>query len=337
VAEPVAAVAVCAGCGSDLAPSLLVCPACQRLVHAEELKALAGEAESLGAHKVWADAADRWQRALALLPPGTRQREAVSARYADALSRSQASGARPPAPSKMPKALAGLGAVGLLLWKLKFLATFLALKLPTILSFAASFGVYWAAWGWKFALGFLLLIYVHEMGHVTAARRAGLPVTSPMFIPGVGAFIRLQVQPRSPEEEARIGLAGPVFGLAATAVCATYARATGSELIAALAHASALINLFNLVPIWQLDGSRAFRALNRTQQLLAAASLAGAWLITDDGLVLLLAIVAGGRALTTRGRAGNGYWAATGAFCFTALALAQAAAWLVPLLAHPAR
>src|SRR3989454_12639768 len=78
-----------------------------------------------------------------------------------------------------------------------------------------SAGVYWAAWGWKFALGVVLSIYVHEMGHVQALQRYGIKATAPMFIPGVGAVVRLKQYPASPREDARVGLAGPLGGLGA--------------------------------------------------------------------------------------------------------------------------
>jgi Zn-dependent protease len=225
-----------------------------------------------------------------------------------------------------------LGAVGLLIWKMKFLVGFFALKLPTLLTFAASLAVYWAAWGWQFALGFLLCMYVHELGHVAAARKYGLPVSAPMFVPGFGAFIRLRAHPRTASENAWIGLAGPLAGMAATAVCAGLAFVTGSKLLAAVASGSALLNLFNLVPIWQLDGARAFHGFTRAQQVMATLSLVGAWLITNDGLVGVIAIVAIGRSLTFPVRKDASDWRAAAAFIASAVGLA-ALAWVTTPLA----
>jgi Zn-dependent protease len=168
-----------------------------------------------------------------------------------------------------------------------------------------SFGVYWAVWGWKFALGLVLSIYVHEMGHVIALRRYGFKASAPMFIPGLGAFIRLRQQVVDPREDAAIGLAGPIYGLGAAAVTAALWYATKDPLLAAIAGVGAWINLFNLLPIGTLDGGRAFHALSRPQRALAAASVAAAWFITNDGLLLLLLIVCGVRCFERREERGD--------------------------------
>ena len=87
-----------------------------------------------------------------------------------------------------------------------------------------SLGVYWTAWGWQFALGIILSIYVHEMGHVFALHRYGFKAAAPMFVPGVGALVRLQQPVTNTREDADIGLAGPIYGLGA----ALFAGATGA-------------------------------------------------------------------------------------------------------------
>src|SRR5690349_22006017 len=99
----------------------------------------------------------------------------------------------------------------------------------------ASIGLYWALYGWKFGLGFVLSIYIHEMGHVTALARYGIPATPPMFIPGFGAFVRLKAYPANPGEDARTGLAGPLWGLGAALAAMGVSIATGSDLWAAIA------------------------------------------------------------------------------------------------------
>jgi Zn-dependent protease len=181
--------------------------------------------------------------------------------------------------------------------------------------------VYWTLWGLWFALGVVLSIYVHEMGHVAALRRYGIAATAPMFIPGFGALIRMKQAPVTPRENARIGIAGPVWGLGAAVTALAGAHLGGGPMWVAVARTGAWINLFNLLPIWQLDGSRAFASLTRMHRWLATAALAAAWLITRDGVVLLVLIVAGFRALTAgvpveRDR-GALAW-----FAFVALALA---------------
>jgi Zn-dependent protease len=205
----------------------------------------------------------------------------------------------------------GLGALGLsalaLAWKGKFLVL-LALtkaktlllgltKLPTLLSMFFTVGVYTTVFGWKFALGFVLSIYVHEIGHVVALRRYGIPATAPMFVPGLGAFVRLKQYPASPREDATVGLAGPLWGLGAAVFCAMWWVATDHPLAAALAQVGAWINLFNLLPVWQLDGGRGWHALDRSQRWMATAALGLGWFLSGDTLVLIVGLVALVRAV----------------------------------------
>src|SRR5207237_9867331 len=111
--------------------------------------------------------------------------------------------------------LAGIGALAMLVWKFKFIAAFVLTKgkflllgltkASTFFSMFLALGVYWTVWGWKFALGLVLSIYVHEMGHVAALRRFGIRARAPMFIPGVGAIVRSQQRPANPIEDSRVG------------------------------------------------------------------------------------------------------------------------------------
>jgi len=172
--------------------------------------------------------------------------------------------------------------------------------LGTLLSFMVGLSVYWALWGWKFALCFLLSIYVHEMGHVAALQRFGIPATAPTFIPGFGAFVRLKQHPATDREDARVGLAGPVWGLGAALFALALYAATGNPLWAGVARAGAWLNLFNLIPIWQLDGSRGIRSLNRLQIWMLALLTATMWMVTEDGMLVLVALVMAFRASTKR-------------------------------------
>src|SRR5439155_20796972 len=183
------------------------------------------------------------------------------------LGRDLPTGAIPVAPSagnKAPglRAATGVGAIGLLLWKLKALLLGLT-KGTTLFSMLLSLGVYWTAWGWKFALGLVLSIYVHEMGHVAALRRYGIRASAPMFIPGVGAVIRAQQSPANPIEDARVGLAGPIWGLGAALASLGLYLVTDWPICLAMARVGAWINLFNLLPLWPLDGGRGFQSLPR--------------------------------------------------------------------------
>jgi Zn-dependent protease len=161
-------------------------------------------------------------------------------------------------------------------------------------------GVYWSLYGWKFAVGFVLGIYVHEMGHVWMLKHYGLRASAPMFIPGFGAFVSLYDSPQSVGQDARIGLAGPLWGAAAALACLPPAALLGSGVLFAVAHATAYINLFNLTPVWQLDGGRAFRALDRKQRLMLLALMVLLWFVTSQGMFLILALGAAWRAFAQR-------------------------------------
>jgi Zn-dependent protease len=123
-------------------------------------------------------------------------------------------------------------------------------KFKTLLTMLASMGLYWNWFGWRFAVGFVLGIYVHEMGHVWALHRLGLRASTPMFIPGFGAFISLYDSPANVGQDARIGLAGPLWGAAAAlAFLLPSLFLPGGTLWLAIARATAMINLFNLTPV----------------------------------------------------------------------------------------
>ena len=306
----------CLECGAELAPTLLACPTCGTLVHAIRLGQLADAARSASERSDVAAALAAWREAVVLLPSNSRQREVVAAKIAQLSRSAQVAGSHASVPghghaSPGKKAAAGLGALGLLLWKFKLVLLFVLTKgkllllgltkASTILSMLLSLGVYWTAWGWKFALGFVLSIYVHEMGHVVALRKYGIKATAPLFIPGLGAVILSRQHPSSPQEDAEIGLAGPIYGLGAAVASLGLWLATKQPILAAIAVAGAWINLFNLLPIWVLDGGRAFRALSRRQRWLAAAAVGASYLATRDGMLLLLLIVVGARALTEKG------------------------------------
>ena len=153
-------------------------------------------------------------------------------------------------------------------------------KTSTFFSMMLSMGVYWTVFGWKFALGLVLSIYVHEMGHVFALNRLGIAASAPMFIPGFGAMVRMHQYPASPAEDAYVGLAGPVWGLFAAIFAWLVYLAGGGEIWGVIARMGAWINLFNLIPIWQLDGHRGFRALSKRIRLTMLLIVgAAAWFI----------------------------------------------------------
>ena len=298
----------CTVCGSDIAPGILACPGCHRLVHAETLKGHREDAEraSLAGDRQAELAA--WRLAIELLPPQSRQHALVLEKIST-LSDAVESAPVPAVPASGAwKWLSGLGAAGIFLWKFKFLLVALATKgkllllgltkASTVFSMLLSFGVYWTAWGMWFALGLVLSIYVHEMGHIAALRRFGIATTSPMFVPGLGAFIRMRGRHLSPREDARIGLAGPLWGLGAAVAALAAGALGGGPMWTAIAHTGAWINLFNLLPVWQLDGSRGFASLTRVHRFVVVGAFAAGWLIAGDGLFVLLIGVAAVRAFS---------------------------------------
>jgi Zn-dependent protease len=306
---PLAAVP-CPHCGTVVAPALLNCPSCHRLTHADLLKSLASQAQLPGQNP--AKALELWRDALALLPLDSRQHQAVSesiARLSKEVESKRFAGGGASAPGKKGKGALFVVAAVLLgvAFKLKFVFVFilthlkfLALGLTksgVLVSMALSLGVYWTAWGWKFALGLIASIYVHEMGHVMKLKAYGIKATAPMFIPGVGAYVRLKQSVANATEDARVGLAGPVWG--AGAALAFYAAHAlwHWPMAAAIAKIGAWINLFNLLPLWQLDGGRAFRAFSRNQKWLLAVVMAFVWGVTREGLLILLLLAAIFRAV----------------------------------------
>jgi Zn-dependent protease len=109
-----------------------------------------------------------------------------------------------------------------------------------------------------------------------------------MFVPGLGAFVRLKQRPVSPREDARVGLAGPIWGLGAALVAWGIHLAGGGPIWAAIARVGALINLFNLLPLGPLDGGRAFGALSRVQRIGLACWIGAVWAFTHEGMLVLL-------------------------------------------------
>lgn len=304
----------CEKCGTEIAPALLACPGCGALVHAHELKQLADLATRAESP---VDALAHWRRALELLPAGSRQYEVIQEKVkslAIEVDRGNFPAKRSAATAGHPsRKQAALGIIGTVLaialtfgTKFKFLIIFLLTKgklillglanAGTMLSMFASFALYWTIFGWKFAAGLVLSIYVHEMGHVYELRRFGVKASAPMFVPGLGALVLLREKLHSPIEDARVGLAGPWWGFGAALATWAWAWWMQSPLATAIAHVAAWLNLLNLMPVWQLDGSRAFRALSRRQRWIAVVILLGVFLTLQEMMVGIVLIVACVRA-----------------------------------------
>ncbi len=131
----------------------------------------------------------------------------------------------------------------------------------TSASMLVSIAAYSLIWGWTFALGFVLLLLVHEMGHVIQLRREGVEASAPLFIPFLGAVVGARSLGGNALAEARVGLAGPVLGSLGAAALVPVALATDNDFWFALAFTGFFLNLFNLLPVVPLDGGRAFAAM----------------------------------------------------------------------------
>jgi Zn-dependent protease len=188
------------------------------------------------------------------------------------------------------------GAVGggllFVLGKAKFLGLLAgALKWKTLATMLLSIGAYALEWGWAFAAGFVLLIFVHEMGHAVALRREGIPAGAPVFIPFVGAFVAMHGQPRDAAVEARVAMAGPLIGSLAAWVVLGAGLVWQYPLLVALGHTAVLINLFNLVPVPPLDGGRIAGAFTRGYWIAGYAVGAVALVLTRSPLLLIVLVL----------------------------------------------
>ncbi len=193
--------------------------------------------------------------------------------------------------SNLKKALGLLAVLGVLLFKFKGVLLAGLKFLPVILKTGGtmflSIGAYAMLWGWKFAVGFVVLIFVHECGHLLAAKRIGLKVGAPVFIPFMGAIIALKEAPRNAWIEAQVGIGGPLLGTIGSVISLGISFLTGNGLFAAIAYSGFFLNLFNLAPIGFLDGGRVVTALSPWLWLVGAVVVA-LMMIAHFNFILLL-------------------------------------------------
>jgi Zn-dependent protease len=182
-----------------------------------------------------------------------------------------------------PIAAAGAALVkyGAVLFKAKFL-----------FSIFVSFGVYLWIGGIWFAVGLIVLLFVHEMGHVLEAKRQGLPVSAPMFIPLLGAMITMKENPRDAWHEARLALAGPILGSLGAAAIYLAGVAEDSNRLKAIAFLGFFLNLFNLLPVVPLDGGRAVAALHPALWLVGLLALGGLVVLRPNPILILILVFA---------------------------------------------
>ena len=309
---------ICGRCGTECAAHALACPVCLALVHRDRLQELSELA-------VAASPTDRelarahWQEALGLVPVQSKQYQQITERIA-ALGDEPGASPQTGGGRWWGSSAVGVGGTIALLFagKLKFLVLGLT-KLSTVASMFGFIAVYWAIHGWPLAVGIAASIYVHEMGHVAMLRKLGIHATAPLFIPGVGAVVMLKQHISDPVMDARIGLAGPMWGLGATVAAWLAYLSLSTPIWLAIAEISGFINLFNLMPIWQLDGARGFKPLSREQRVMVTVAIAAALWLTA---VPVLWIV-GGVAMyqTFRGNPGPGHAPTAATFAGLVLAL----------------
>jgi Zn-dependent protease len=163
--------------------------------------------------------------------------------------------------------------------------------LTTGLSMFVSVGFYAALWPWQFAVGFVVLLFVHEMGHVLMIRRHGLKASAPVFVPFFGAAIALREQPQNAQTEAEIGIAGPILGTVGAFACLGLSFLTGNPLFLALTYIGFMLNLFNLIPLGQLDGGRVAAAISPKLWLVGLIAMLVAYFKWHNPIMLFILIV----------------------------------------------
>jgi Zn-dependent protease len=156
-----------------------------------------------------------------------------------------------------------------------------------------SIAAYTVIWGLPFAFGFVVLLLVHEMGHVIQLRREGIRASAPMFIPFLGAVITSRSLGENALAEARVGLAGPILGSVASAACILVWQLTGNDIWRALAFTGFFLNLFNLIPVSPFDGGRAMAAMAPWMWLLGLALMVGLIFALHSAFILLFAVLGG--------------------------------------------
>lgn len=136
----------------------------------------------------------------------------------------------------------------------KFLTSGLSMMLTVV--------IYTFIYGWKYAVGIVLLLFIHEMGHLIASRRLGLNTSLPMFIPFFGAVIQMKETPKDAKTESIVGIAGPIFGALGSFFCLWMGEIFDSMLLYALAYFGFFLTVFNLIPAHPLDGGRIVTAIS---------------------------------------------------------------------------
>jgi Zn-dependent protease len=232
-------------------------------------------------------------------PPGFGQPEPAAVDDDSAHPQGQRAEPIHPGSGRLKGLAAGAGALGLLALKFGTKLKALLLLLPklkiftTSASMLVSIAAYSLIWGWQFAAGLVLLLLLHELGHVIQLRREGLEASAPMFIPFLGAVIAAKSLGDNAAAEARVGLAGPILGSLAAASLVPLAIVTHNNLFMALAFTGFFLNLFNLLPIVPLDGGRAMAALTPAMWIVGFVGLIAMAILFPNPIMLLILLFGG--------------------------------------------
>jgi Zn-dependent protease len=186
------------------------------------------------------------------------------------------------------KAWAPIAALG------AFLAKFGAVlfKAKFLFSMFVSAAVYVWLLGWWGGIGLIVLLFVHEMGHVIEAKRQGLPVSAPLFIPFLGAMITMKKMPHDAWREAKVAIAGPLLGSAGALAFFILGVAYDSRPLKALAFLGFFLNLFNLLPVIPLDGGRITAALHPALWFVGFLALLGLVILRPNPILIIILLLA---------------------------------------------
>jgi Zn-dependent protease len=165
--------------------------------------------------------------------------------------------------------------------------------LTTSASMLVSVAAYALIWGWSFAVGFVALLFIHEMGHYIQLRREGVRPSGMVFIPFLGAAVGTRSLGGSALAEARVGLAGPILGSLATAALLPIAVATDNDFWRALAFTGFFLNLFNLLPVVPLDGGRAMAAMAPWMWFVGFGAMLALLLLWPNPILLIIVLLGG--------------------------------------------
>jgi Zn-dependent protease len=263
-----------------------VCEQCHTLAHQQELERLSQSARSFEQYQQIQHAKEGWSKALDLLPADSLQSEWIR-KHMQQLNLSQIAMGQAKPKNPWISRLGPFAAIVALLLKGKGLLALINLKfLVSLVAFGA---FYLKAYGVFFGLGFVVLIVIHEMGHFIDIRLRGLPADMPVFLPGLGAYVRWQGMGVTQETRAAVSLSGPLAGCLAVGACAVLWKITGNNLWVGLLSVGGMLNILNLIPVWVLDGSKGADVLDKSERWILLIACVVLWLLFSQGIFFFVA------------------------------------------------